>query len=372
MFAGLLFHKIEPFQTYFPDTEMLSATQRRTYNFIKKNLAHNKYVDVESNVSYLFLYVYETLETVKKTKHIPAVINKLEQVVQLYKSDNDKFCSYVEYWIAGLYCVLEDYEKALDIYAKDLCILNTNTARANTICSIKGYLGIDVTARDIISLLDRKFTDLVKDKIDKIECFCDLVLKQEKERLGMDYIQYINKKYPNEAKYDLQIFSGLRYGWDLLRMNPNLIKEIAYYAIPEVYNFCITLTRNAENLLREYMDVPKVGEGWISETELYYKIKEYFPNLEVIHQYRDKWLGKQHLDIFIPTLKLAFEYQGVQHTKPVDFFGGVQGFVANKKRDYIKKQKCTKNGVLLYEVFPDYKFDDIKQFILNVLAQSSV
>jgi len=43
---------------------------------------------------------------------------------------------------------------------------------------------------------------------------------------------------------------------------------------------------------------------------------------EVIHHYRADWLARQELDIFIPALKLAIEYQGEQHFVPVEVWGG--------------------------------------------------
>jgi|GEM_PF-2884496 hypothetical protein len=40
--------------------------------------------------------------------------------------------------------------------------------------------------------------------------------------------------------------------------------------------------RESENIFREEKNIPRVGEGWVSETELYHKIKEVFPNEEII------------------------------------------------------------------------------------------
>ena len=57
-------------------------------------------------------------------------------------------------------------------------------------------------------------------------------------------------------------------------------------------------------------------------TELYYKIKETFPNEKVVHHGKPSWLGQQHLDIYFPYKNIAIEYQGLQHQEPVEFFGG--------------------------------------------------
>ena len=85
------------------------------------------------------------------------------------------------------------------------------------------------------------------------------------------------------------------------------------------------ILRESENIYREEKDIPKVGEGWVSETELYHKIKEAFPNEEVIHHGRPSWLNRQHLDIYFPKRNIGIEYQGEQHDSPIDFFGGEEG-----------------------------------------------
>lgn len=113
------------------------------------------------------------------------------------------------------------------------------------------------------------------------------------------------------------------------------------------------------------MQVPKVNQGWISETNLYIKIKEHFKNRTVIQHARPKFLGKQHLDIFIPSHKVAIEYQGLQHDEPVEFFGGVEAYLKNKERDQRKLSLCKDNGVRIVYVREGYKFDEVVKEILN-------
>lgn len=70
-------------------------------------------------------------------------------------------------------------------------------------------------------------------------------------------------------------------------------------------------------------------------------------------------MGQQHLDVYIPELQIAFEYQGIQHSKPVDFFGGEEAFVKTKERDERKSLLCKKNNVKLFFVLPDYEFEEL-------------
>ena len=82
---------------------------------------------------------------------------------------------------------------------------------------------------------------------------------------------------------------------------------------------------------------------WVNETAMFELIHKHYP--DAIYQYRTKWLGQQSLDVYVPSLKTAFEYQGAQHFNPVDYFGGEQKFKELQDRDLKKSNLCKKNGV---------------------------
>jgi hypothetical protein len=112
-------------------------------------------------------------------------------------------------------------------------------------------------------------------------------------------------------------------------------------------------------MLRESRGLPKVNEGWINEAKLYYAIKEEFKQYKVIHQYRCDWLGLQSLDIFIEELNIGLEYQGIQHIKPVDYFGGEKAFKKTQQRKKKKKRLCDKNKVKLIYVYENYELENV-------------
>ena len=56
---------------------------------------------------------------------------------------------------------------------------------------------------------------------------------------------------------------------------------------------------------------------------------------------------------------IALEYQGEQHFRPIDFFGGEKAFLQNQKRDEKKRKLSEKHGAKLIEVLPDYSIKDI-------------
>ena len=71
-------------------------------------------------------------------------------------------------------------------------------------------------------------------------------------------------------------------------------------------------------------------------------------NLKYIPQYNTNWLGKQSLDFYLPDYNIAIECQGIQHFKPIDYFGGIQRFNKTSKMDKIKKKLCNKNNIKLF------------------------
>ena len=96
---------------------------------------------------------------------------------------------------------------------------------------------------------------------------------------------------------------------------------------------------------------PKRSNG---ENELFRLVKVVYKNKDIKRNVRPTWLEGLELDIYIPELKLAFEYQGQQHRYPVEVFGGESKFIRQQINDAKKKSICKKKGIKLIE----YWFDE--------------
>ena len=123
--------------------------------------------------------------------------------------------------------------------------------------------------------------------------------------------------------------------------------------------------RDAENEIRVIKNIAKIGERWINETLLFNYIDMIFPEYNVIREASPQWLDRQRLDIFIPELNLAVEYQGAQHFKAVPLFGGVEGLKKAQERDKIKKLRCKQNKVTL--IYFTYKENLSENLIMKKL-----
>lgn len=123
--------------------------------------------------------------------------------------------------------------------------------------------------------------------------------------------------------------------------NLRTIPDIELRTILNDYHGSITAFRDKiyEQLISEGETHPR----WRSEQEAYRIVKSHYPDARF--QYQPPFLRGQKLDIFIPSLNAAIEYQGKQHYEAIDFFGGKEGLKSNRERDDRKRRLCRLNGV---------------------------
>jgi len=75
------------------------------------------------------------------------------------------------------------------------------------------------------------------------------------------------------------------------------------------------------------------------------------------------------LDCYNPELRLAVEYNGIQHYKYVPYFHKSRDAFQNQKyRDHMKRDLCEKNGITLIEVPYTVKVPDIHAFLVAKLS----
>jgi hypothetical protein len=89
-------------------------------------------------------------------------------------------------------------------------------------------------------------------------------------------------------------------------------------------------------------------------------------NINYIYQHKVKINNSYHYyDFYLPEHDIMIEYNGMQHYKPISFFGGQKGFEYLQSRDKIKQQYCSDNNIKL--IIISYK-DNIEEVLktLNV------
>ena len=183
----------------------------------------------------------------------------------------------------------------------------------------------------------------------------------------MDRNTKINRERPLRYEYGIFLVDFFKKfaNKNITRTYKNIDKEKISI---EFIELCDDIYREAENHVREKNDLPKVGEGWVSETALFNKIKDKYPKYKVRHDYGVSWLKPQRLDVYIDELNIGFEYQGVQHSRPIEFFGGKEAFKKNQERDAKKKRLCEENGCVLVYVYPEDDEDVVNKKIEDAVA----
>lgn len=121
--------------------------------------------------------------------------------------------------------------------------------------------------------------------------------------------------------------------------------DLALYEEKDGYrtNWRLARTRIRTDLTADGVIRPK----WKHELSLFHAVRRRHP--DTLYQYRPDWLGRQSLDLYVPSLRTAIEYQGVQHYIPVEFFGGKEALAQRQELDQTKRQLCEENRVRLIE-----------------------
>ena len=204
---------------------------------------------------------------------------------------------------------------------------------------------------------------------DEIENIYDIILKKniffDKDKLRISKLIEEGKRKQHRLKKGLTKFYKnpyLKYdsfqNTDERFLKPE-INIISHYRLKDSGGkYDKEVFASLEDDLRVEFGLPKKGELWKSETDLYYMISKLFQEtgITVYHHYRPKFLNGQELDIYFETggKMIGIEYQGLQHFQPVSIFGGEEGYLRVVERDKIKKQLCKENGVnLLYINYND-------------------
>ena len=77
---------------------------------------------------------------------------------------------------------------------------------------------------------------------------------------------------------------------------------------------------------------------------------------------------KLPFDFYIDSLRTCIEFDGEQHFRPINKFGGIESYEKLKKRDKIKNQYCEENGIKLIRIPYTMNKKDIEPYILQELG----
>lgn len=91
-------------------------------------------------------------------------------------------------------------------------------------------------------------------------------------------------------------------------------------------------------------------------------------NITYEYQYNIKINNSNHYyDFYLSKYNIIIEYNGLQHYKPIKFFGGQEGFNYLQERDKLKKEYCEQNNIKM--IIISYK-DNIEQILNKTIYET--
>lgn len=358
---------VPEFKAYYSTPEMMDFRQKAFFNFLIKEIRHGRYPSVQGNISYLFAYTYPFMEQWRQ-KGFKYVYDKLIEMVEAYHYE-EQFAGYCRGWANDCLLSLRLYDEYLE-QTEPEDILPSYASFSNERCNILYHIGRPAKTKDFLALFAwRGAARLTKYSIENLEIFAEIVdsiFEGETTKNG-PWLNRLLAGQRNPKTKPHSMFNAVP-----IDKRPEL--DFGFYNFQKrfsVYvNFIAKRMRVAENRVRKLHNLPKIGEGWVSETAMYHAIKKAFPQTQVVQHGRPAWLGKQHLDIWLPRWKIAVEYHGRQHFEPVEFFGGTDAFKATRERDARKKELCLQNNITLIIATANNAHAEIVERVAQVRQQT--
>lgn len=282
---------------------------------------------------------------------------EIRSVLDTARPDDDTW--YPRWWAADALTLMGQYDAAIAIHPPPTSL--RAVMQTERLLSLKVVAGVPYSATNLLALLGPRITTYGQENIDQVRRAAKFLVEGDDVTRRLARLREWAAQSPARP-YSVYIGSSAGY-----RASKNLaLTHHEFSKSSECVEYCRDIARQAENMVREDAGLPRVGEGWLSETRLFYELRDAFPHLEVHQHASPQWLGRQHLDVYIPELAIGVEFQGVQHDGPVEFFGGAEAYEAVKKRDIRKLRLCKRHGVRLIYVRPGYELQLVIDEILGV------
>jgi hypothetical protein len=317
---------------------------------------------IEYNYGFFFRYLYKLLDNWDK-RGFEDLYEYLLYVSELYSCDK-KISDYCKMWAYDCLLALEKFEMYLE-KTEPPVPFGTLTHQSNLRLNIQKHIGLEANPIDILLMAEGRKTKFIfsnqgiyRDKIKE-------VFSAYAEPLG-GWFSILDNWLETHRLCEHYLFAGADIN------PPRLSFKIFSFHANDHLAEIRSLSKDAENSARDLLGIPRVNEGWVSETQLFRLLEKTFPQTTVIHHGQPAWLGLQHFDIWFPYWNLAVEYHGPQHFQPVDFFGGKEGFEQNVRRDKRKRALARRHGIKLFVVTEEDDPENVINEINSILTKREI
>lgn len=381
------------------DMKNANYEQQKFYKTYKQKFKNVEFLDLEGNDNYLFILFFDLLAENSNHNNIHRLQDHFKNLEKYYP----KTKGYTQSEVIEKMESHKDYEGAWELKYKEQYI------GVQTIIKYEQKLQRSLLDGELMVRLGgySHLTEFGQNNIDSIKPFATKQLKNYENEKGIKFFELFfqngkpyqtskkaitsdrtnifhffrkTKQESSNPRYDAEYYkqfysSEAEYkhykSIDDSQAHLNSCTDMTHVVEKAIFNQFRLILKQLEDLYRESIGMPKIGEGWISETELYYRIADTFKGHEVVQHGSPSWLGRQHLDIYFPKLNIGVEYQGAQHYVAVDFFGGQEALEKTIERDRAKRKKCEENNCHLIIVDQGYDFEVVKNQIERIIKNGA-
>jgi len=173
-------------------------------------------------------------------------------------------------------------------------------------------------------------------------CGCPICNKKSTEEFIID----AKKIHGNKYDYSLVEYKHHKIKVDIICSNHGVFKQYPSYHIQGVGCPSCNSSKGEENI----------------------KLFLLKNNLDFEHQKTFKGCKNKirlRFDFYLINHNICIEFDGKQHFKPYDFFGGINTFNDIQKRDQIKNEYCQNNNIKLYRIRYDENINEKMDWILK-------
>lgn len=312
--------------------------------FVSSTMIHNKKGEECSFVEYICKdkYPYYCIKNDKKKNY--AIIFEKDKI---NKSDLLNICSLIEYRESlfsfsdvDMFEIVKDMDNVL--WKKYVDVLNKEVTRLQENSVMFGDEGYDKWNNELSLMVFVKYVFTegmgVEKNYDPSNEFSYIFNEKDSSLSEKILSKYIMPIVCAEA--DVRLFLSDKAPYKLIK------NELLRFGKNDYKDYLKEIKDLRNNF---YTDNDIYVVKYVSEWELYKLVKENYS--DTLYQYSPPFLNRQRYDIYIPSFRLAIEYQGQQHYEEIDFFGPLSEI---QERDKRKKELSDENNVnILY-----WKYDE--------------